>query len=277
MYSTELIIQARKQGQAYELLPVHTLDDDFPHNFIQDYVHWLDINTGFVEWRPLHNAWMATSQNWQMQSGMKGENLLTRGLSRLIDLHTPTAKAVSAILSPLEYGTHLHITFNFETEVLDVHLPRLKLDFFLSKGATQLESKQFRGMTVDTNQSFGTLTGLVNKLVLRGKDNVLRSVIIPQGDVLFKPEGHHIHVHINTSSQNISYHLYYIDSQIGRLVDNGSLKSKLFKCYLHAVTAHCLTDKLTGRTGTEEALSILASASVRSFLSLDHDSGLKND
>ncbi|KAA6415954.1 MAG: hypothetical protein FRX48_00673 [Lasallia pustulata] len=233
MYGTELIIQARKQGQAYELLPVQTLD-------------------GFVEWRPLHNAWMATSQNWQMQS----------------DLHTPTAKAVSAILNPLEHGTHLHITFDFETEVSDVHLLRLKLDFFLSNGATQLESKQFRGMTVDTNQSFGTLTGLVNRLVLRGKDNFLRSIIIPQGDILFKPEGHHIHVHINTSSQNISYHLYHIDSQIGRLVDNGSLKSKLFKCYLHAVTAHCLTDELTGRTGTEEALSILASASVRSFLSL---------
>ena len=199
---------------------------------------------------------------------MRGENLLTRGSSRLIDLHTPTAKAVSAILSPLEHDTHLHITFNFETEVLDVHLPRLKLDFFLSNGATQLESKQFWGMTVDTNQLFSTLTGLVNRLILRGKDNFLRNVIISQGDVLFKPEGHHIRVHINTSSQNISYHLYHIDSQIGRLVDNGSLKSKLFKCYLHAVTAHCLTDELTGRTGTEEALSILASASVRSFLSL---------
>ena len=269
IYGSDLIIRARKQGQVYELLPVHSLDGDFPDTFIHDYVHWLEINTGFIEWRPLLNAWTATSQNWQMRSGMRGENLLTRGSSRLIDLHTPTAKAVSAILSPLEHGTHLHITFNLETEVLDVHLPRLKLDFFLRKGATQLESKQFRGMTVDANQSFGALTGLVNKLVLRGKDDFLRSVIIPQGHVLFNPEGHHIRVHINTSSQKISYHLYHIDSQIGRLVDNGSLKSKLFKCYLHAVTAHCLTDELTGRTGTEEALSILASPSVRSFLSLD--------
>lgn len=74
MYGTELIIQARKQGQAYELLPVQTLDGDFPHNFIQEYVHWLNINTGFVEWRPLHNAWMATSQNWQMQSGTVFQN-----------------------------------------------------------------------------------------------------------------------------------------------------------------------------------------------------------
>lgn len=150
-----------------------------------------------------------------------------------------------------------------------MHLPRLKLDFFVRKGATQLESKQFRGMTVNPNQSISTLTGLVNKLVLRGNTDSSRSVIIPHGDVRFGPEGHHVRVHIDTSTQHLSYHLYHIDTQLGRLVDNGSLKSKLFKCYLHAVTAHCLTDELTGRTGTEEALSTLASPSVQSFLKLD--------
>jgi hypothetical protein len=72
------------------------------------------------------------------------------------------------------------------------------------------------------------------------------------------------------SSQHRSYHHYQIDRQLGRLVDSGSLKSTLYRCYLHAVTAHCLPDELTGRTGTEEALATLASASVRSFLSLDH-------
>ncbi len=269
MHDSELIIRAKKQGQIYELLPVHALDGDFPQAFINDYAHWLDIDTGFVEWRPLLNAWTPTSQNWQMRSGSRGEHLLLCGSSRLIDLHTPTAKAVSTVLSPLENAIHMQVTLNCETEVLEVHLPRLKLDFFLRKGATQLESKQFRGMSVDANQSFCTLTGLINKLVLRGINDSSRSVIIPHGDVLFTPDGPHVRVHINTSTQHLSYHLYHIDSQIGRLVDNGSLKSKLFKCYLHAVTAHCLTDELTGRTGTEEALSTLGSPSVRSFLSLD--------
>ncbi len=269
MHDSELIIRARKQGKVYELLPVHTLDGDFPHAFVQDYAHWLDINTGFVEWRPLHNAWTPASQNWQMRSGSQGENLLIRGSSKLIDLRTPTAKAVSTILSPLEHATHVHIILNCETEVLEVHLPRLKLDFFLGKDATQLESKQFCGMAVDANQSFGTLTGLVNKLVLRGNNDSSRSVIIPHGDVLFKSEDPHVRVHIDTSTQHLSYYLYDIDCRIGRLIDNGSLKSKLFKCYLHAVTAHCLTDELTGRTGTEEALYTLASPSVRSFLRLE--------
>ena len=268
MHDSELIIRAKREGKVYELLPVHALDGDFPQAFVNDFAHWLDLNTGFVEWRPLLKAWTSTSQNWQMQSGSRSEKLLLCGSSKLIDLHTPTAKAVSTVLRPLEEAIHIHVTLNCETEVLEVHLPRLKLDFLLRKGATELESKQFRGMAVDANQSFGTLTGLVNKLVLRGIKDSSRSVIIPHGKVLFKPGGHHVRVHIEASTQHLSYHLYHIDCQIGRLVDNGSLRSKLFKCYLHAVTAHCLTDELTGRTGTEEALSILASPSVRSFLSL---------
>lgn len=48
-------------------------------------------------------------------------------------------------------------------------------------------------------------------------------------------------------------------------MDNGSLQSKLVVCHLHALTSHCLPDELTGRTGTEQALTILRSASLRSF------------
>ena len=58
---------------------------------------------------------------------------------------------------------------------------------------------------------------------------------------------------------------YQVDEILGRLVDNGSLQSKLFLCYLHALTSHCLPDALTGYTGTETALSILRSGAVSSF------------
>jgi hypothetical protein len=64
-------------------------------------------------------------------------------------------------------------------------------------------------------------------------------------------------------------HNYFrINTALGRLVDNGSLQSKLFLCHLHAATSHCLPDPLTGRTGTEEALRILKSAAVASFIRL---------
>lgn len=269
MYDNELIIRAKRLEKIYELLPIHALDGDFPHAFVQDYAHWLEIKTGFVEWRPLDNAWTQTPQNWQMRPRENNVSVLSRGSSTLIDPHTRTAEAVSAVLSPLEHANHVHIILNSQTQMLEVQLPRLKLDFFLKKGTSQLESKQFRGMSVDTKQSFGALTGLVNKLVLRGKMDSSRSVIIPHGRVQPTKEGDHVRVDICTSAQPISYHIYSIDSQIGRLVDNGSLKSRLFKCYLHAVTAHGLIDELTGQTGTEEALSILESPSIRSYLCLE--------
>lgn len=269
MYDNELIIRAKRLEQIYELLPIHALDGDFPHSFVQDYAHWLEIKTGFVEWRPLDNAWTQTPQNWQMRPRENNVSMLSRGSSTLIDPHTPTAGAVSTVLSPLEHAKHMHIILNSQTQILEVQLPRLKLEFFLKNGTSQLESKQFPGMSVDTKQSFGALTGLVNKLVLRGKMDSSRSVIIPHGRVQPKKEGDHVRVDIYTSAQPISYHIYSIDSQIGRLVDNGSLKSRLFKCYLHAVTAHGLIDELTGQTGTEEALSILESPSIRSYLCLE--------
>ena len=188
---------------------------------------------------------------------------------RLIDVQSPTAKAVSAILEPLEDAAHVHVALNCETGEVDVHLPRLSLDFFLKAGTDRLESKQFRGMSVDADQSFSTMTGLVNRLVLRSNRGSSRSVIIPYGDVHFEKDEDHVRVRIIASTRHVSYHYYRIDHQLGRLIDSGSLKSQLFKTYLHALTAHCLTDGLTGRTGTEEALSTLASASVRSFSRLE--------
>lgn len=64
----------------------------------------------------------------------------------LIDPHTSTAKAVSTVLSLLENGIHIQVTLNCETEVLEVHLPRLKLEFSFRRDVKQLESKQFRGV-----------------------------------------------------------------------------------------------------------------------------------
>ncbi|KAH0566189.1 hypothetical protein GP486_000421 [Trichoglossum hirsutum] len=265
MHCSELIIRTRKDECVHELLPLHALQNDFPDAFIRGYAHWMDTETGFVELRPMADAWKLSLENWQMRS--EGQNwVLVRGTSKLVDIRSCTAISISKVLGPLEQRPHIHITLDLDTEALRVHLPRFKLDFFLKKGAQRLESKQFRGMIVDANQLFGTLTGLCNKLVLRGIKCPERSVIIPHGDVTFRPDGHHVHVQINTSSENhIPHHLYRIDDLLGRLVDNGSLKSKLFKYYLHAVTAHCLTDSLTGRTGTEEALYGLMSASAQSF------------
>ncbi|KAI9728103.1 MAG: hypothetical protein M1834_007819 [Cirrosporium novae-zelandiae] len=270
MQGSDLVIRTRKNNQIYELLPIHALEGDFPESFVRDYFHWLNLSTQSVEWRPLLHPWISSDKNWHMHTNHQGNNILSRGLLNLVDIQSPTATLVSLVLAPLENAAHLHVTINIETKDLHVHLQRLKLDFFLKQGASHLESNQFRNMAIDESQLFGTMTGLVNRLVLRGIKDSSRLVIVPNGGLHCEKVDHHIRVRVDTSTANdVSYYVYHIDYRLGRLVDNGSLKSKLFKCYIHALTGHCLVDELTGRTGTEEALSCLQSAAALSFVSLD--------
>lgn len=114
------------------------------------------------------------------------------------------------------------------------------------------------------------LNGLVSKLVLRKLDQSSRIVIVPDGPVDFRKYHDHVRINIDTGEDQIQHHQFLIDSQLRRLVDNGSLRSRLFKIYLHAVTSYYLPDILTGRTGTEEALECLAQASTQSFMAFDN-------
>jgi hypothetical protein len=69
------------------------------------------------------------------------------------------------------------------------------------------------------------------------------------------PEGYHVRAMVDiTSATCVRYHSYQFDDQLRRLVNNGSLQSRLFRLYLQAKTSHCLVDQLTGRIGTKEAL-----------------------
>jgi hypothetical protein len=270
MQNDELIIRTKKQEQVCELVPIHALHDDFPSAFVQDYAHWLDLGTSLLEWRPLSSVWVTSPKIWQMPVDERLTPVLSYGTKKLIDIRSPTAKIISRLLSPLEHATHIYIIQEYRTGALEIHLPRMKLDFHLGQPGGFLESKQFRGMVVDREQSFGAFTGLVNKLVLREANGQSRCVIVPHGRVTFSPHGYHVRVMIDTASAiSVKYHSFQIDSQLGRLVDNGSLQSRLYRVYLHATTSYCLTDRLTGRTGTEEALSGLASGATRSFVKLE--------
>jgi hypothetical protein len=118
--------------------------------------------------------------------------------------------------------------------------------------------------------------GLINKLILcprpgSSEESLLpRQVIIPQGEVTFRTMGDFTSISINTDGeQHVRWHEYTIDTDLGRLTSNTSLMSKLYQCYLHALTSHCLPDPLLGFTGTEEALYMLRSATCQSFQRLD--------
>ncbi|KIN03188.1 hypothetical protein OIDMADRAFT_120170 [Oidiodendron maius Zn] len=271
MVGSELIIRTRNEGQVYELIPLHFLESDFPKALVHDYAHWLQVDTGSVEWRPMTRLWEPSQSRWLMQvDNSRNFRLICDG-KFLVDVRSQTAQEISRILSPLEHATHIHVLYDDTEGELNIHLPRYKLDFLLKRQGTLLESKQFRGMAVDKVQSIGTLTGLVNKLVLRRIDGASRIIVVPQGEVFFSPDGHHVRVMINTDAAiHVPHHSYTIDNHLGRLIDNGSLHSRLFRIYLHAITSHCLIDQLTGRTGTEEALDCLAGAATRSFVELEY-------
>lgn len=131
-------------------------------------------------------------------------------------------------------------------------------------------------MYLDTNQCIGTLAGLKSKVVLRNDANN-RLVLIPDGKVTWQKAKSHIEVKVeHASSRNV--YPFELDALQGRLLDNGKLESKLALCYLHALTAFCLPDRFTGKTGTEQALEILNSAAVRSFteFSEEHIAAIHN-
>ncbi|KAI0296907.1 hypothetical protein B0F90DRAFT_1744138 [Multifurca ochricompacta] len=129
----DVILQIRRPGssQLLQLVPRSTFSGDLPRNFIDEYVHWLDLGTGEVEFRPAGSPWTSDPSNWRLHSTQNGP------LTELIDIRSSTFRMVSSLLSALD---------------LEVSLPRFRLSI--------------SGYVVDMNQSCGTLFGLRNQLVL---------------------------------------------------------------------------------------------------------------
>ncbi|KAK0127299.1 hypothetical protein ONS96_006849 [Cadophora gregata f. sp. sojae] len=273
LHNDDLVIRARacKDGCEYELLPLRAVMGDFPQSLVTDYVHWLDFRYGSIELRPISNLWEASPNHWRTCSHGADNFSLLQNARKLVEIESPTAQTIYRILSQLEESCHIHVMFNFEKSIVEVHLPRMGLDFYIEQGSKLIVSKQYRGMCIDADQSIGSLNGLRSKLVLREVDGSSRIVIIPDGPVNPQKYQDHVRITIDIDRESIHCHQFQIDGQLGRLIDNGSLRSRLFKIYLHAVTSYCLPDTLTGRTGTEEALESLTQASTQSFVTFDKD------
>ena len=185
----------------------------------------------------------------------------------LVDIRSPTMDAISAPLLPIECVKHFTVTLASARD-LSIELPRFNLTFFVNKD-NKLECKNYRAMVIDEDQHIGTMFGLKNMLVLRpsgSHSDPRRMAIIPFGTVRFERYNEHISVEIDCGAQaRVRYQTYKIDTELECLAESTTLEGSLFKVYLHALTAHCLPDPLTGRTGTEEALHELNSSRIRSF------------
>ncbi|KAI9572506.1 hypothetical protein HD554DRAFT_2036078 [Boletus coccyginus] len=168
---------------------------------------------------------------------------------------------------------------------LSVAIPRCGLSFFVNE-REELESRDFKDMVYDEDQSIGVLFGLENLLVLRPKTHIAgslvpesllpRRVLIPRGHPTWIRD-HRVCIHAFDPQDVFDEPLYFtydVDTELGCLIGSGSLKSMRYLAYLHATTSCHRPDPLTGKTGAQAGLDILKSAGCQSitgmlFKSLD--------
>ena len=274
----KLRIRARKGGREFELVPGFCFQKNFPVPFVSDHFHWYDIQSHAIHVRHHDNPWPHDGAIWTLtkiapshdnsdakETPSQNRWEAERENQSLIDLKSPTGTTLEKVFAHVEHGNWMQIVLKRGSGEIEIGLPRLRVGFTAKEGGTEITSKQHRNMCIDSNQSFGALTGLNDRLVLRNSSSQPeRMVLIPSGKVSYTLKLGYTHVTIDRASVKNSQ-IYHIDNMLGRLVDNGSPESKLFLAHLHALTSFCLPDLLTSRTGTEQALDILGSAAIRSF------------
>lgn len=254
-----------------ELVPHEHFHNDLPTFYVEEHTHWMNLHTGVVELRPLSSKWQSSSCNWNIDFSTPLASHMQLASTFLVDITSPSCDMIFGAFKALEPRERIHIFHQEGKNLLSVHLPRFKLDFFIDAEG-QLESRQFRELVVDLNQDIGTFYGLRSRLLLRHRSpqRNIRTVLIPYGALQFDFHREHIAVDIKTDNQSrVRFYRYHLDHTLHKLVSGSEQSSMYFQAYLHAITSYCTPDPLTGKTGTEEALDILRSAGAFSFQKLD--------
>ncbi|KAJ6788015.1 hypothetical protein PWT90_01127 [Aphanocladium album] len=232
----DFLLVAMSDSEIYDLVPPRVFAQSLPHAFVAEHVHWYNRRSQTLEFRRKDNPWEPSpDSNWTMRKHEGGWLLERQGQHILLALDASTVNYLASLLKPFEQKDYIHVFMDRETNVVTVELPRLQLDFLMEAGSSKLYSRQFRGMFVDTDQCIHTLVGLESKLVLRNKHN-RRKVLIPDGEPAWSRVSSVDHVRVSIRhGVSKKVHPYDVDTLLQRLVDN------------------------------EQALSILRSASLRSF------------
>ena len=258
-----LRVRVTDGSSSHEVLPRDVLEGSYPAFFVDSYVHWYDFGSGTVKFRPADTPWTSgTVDSLSMHpcEGGRGR-VLTEDGSTVLGLKHPHFEAISSILAPLACDVDVHVRIkSFRSHVV---VPRLRLAFSMEPGTCELISHEFPNMKVAADQAIGTLVGLQSKLVLERRTDGRRKLLLPEGSVHYRLKQGYPVVHIARQSMSV-VHAFEVDEDLGRLIDSGSVRAKLLLAYLHALTSNCLPDPFTGHTGTEQALTILNSAAMRS-------------
>lgn len=241
---------------------------DFPRSLLEDCVHWLNLDTGILEIRPLAAWWRADHDVWKIDlNDAKAHS----GRQELVDIRSPLHSALTQQFLDFESSCNILITRGPSSseptqEQLSVVLPRFDLHFIINDQG-RLYCPEMRAVVVE-HQDVGTLFGLSGKLVLL-RDG-LRFVLVPRGDVLIQKSSQHTVVRVQTEGQSrVFCAIFYVDPVLGRLVRPSELCDVYYLAYLHAITSSGIPDPLTQCSGTEEALSILRSGLAQPWCPLD--------
>ncbi|MCJ1463509.1 hypothetical protein MMC07_002117 [Pseudocyphellaria aurata] len=251
----KLIVRAHFRGSLLELIPPQTFTGpssfDLPASLIDDCVHWLNIRTGLMEIRKQPNIWKLKSSDWVLDFNARRAD---RRKVSLVDPQSKLFHQVARIFDRFEYRQQLTV-YQPTKGKLRVDLLRLELSFFVNtKGL--LESAELRS-EIDPDQDAGTWYGLNSKLVMRDAVNAAqRSVVVPIGSVTSKRNSFHVAVEI---VNNGNYARFTINDILGRLDCPAEPLLVYLRSLLHAYTSFVIPDRLTGRTGCEEALHYLKS------------------
>ncbi|KAJ5136400.1 hypothetical protein N7448_004954 [Penicillium atrosanguineum] len=267
----ELIIKARAERQILQLIPHEKLAGDFPETLVSGYVHWLALESGTLEFRPLEHAWAPQSTEWHLSiDSIPGKiSSMTSGHQTLVDINSQLFKRVAGILGVLDAPSHIHVvqTRKEDDKTVEIHLVRLRLKFFINQDG-DLESQEFNAK-VDQNQDIGCLYGLKNKLVLLDSGRRCRSVLIPYGGVqLFKVKRQTVVTVTPPEEPRLRCFHYSFDHHLKVLQGSFDMLEILYLAYMHAVTSYILPDPATERSGTAEAIRILRQACLKTSFPL---------
>ncbi|KAI9038037.1 uncharacterized protein KD926_011375 [Aspergillus affinis] len=253
----EIIVRTHVRGNLLHL--VHRdefgkgAQADLPAPLIIDCFHWLNLKKKEVDIRAKkHMWWFSRRSNWVIDISARQAS---RRTAHLVDPHGKLFRQVSRIFDGFEDRQNITVTQPL-LRTLSVEMKRMDLNFNVN-GRGYLVCQQLHA-EIDPDQDAGTWYGLQSKIVMRETSNRMqRSVVVPIGDVHYHRHGPHVLVHVMNDGR---YGRYSIDSTLGRLKCEPEPLLVYTKSLMHAFTSFPLPDTLTGRTGTEEALSCLKSA-----------------
>jgi hypothetical protein len=262
----KVVIQARIKDRVLQFIPRRTFTGsdghaDLPSSLLDDNVHWLDLRTGSLDIRRKPNIWKEKRNNWKVdvRNRLVHRNFdpaqMTKTGSFLVRADCEVATQITKVF--LGFEDTRKLTIYFANNRIYVEMKRLELAFFVNKGGW-LECKEL-GAEIRPEQDPGCLYGFESAIVLTStsnKDN--KSLMIAMGSVITtKRFGMHTKVHTANVGQ---YVRFMINPILGRLDCPAEPILLYTKALLHLLTSFPLPDPLTERTGIEEAMHCLSSA-----------------